>query len=153
MGFLPPPTKCSCTGSSWVLSYISTQQLPGMCLSGCRPLLLHKSWGNQNSRNPSLAGWSLYVSSAERMAGLWTQRLGPVATVVTALPAVRCSIASSQSVGEQRDIKLHLIITLGTLQERMPVYKEQRNPRPRETRRNGMSLLTPHSGEESPKAG
>lgn len=99
-----------------------------VCASQAAGLSFPKSWGNENSQNPSLAGWSLYVSSAAK--NTWTQRRGPVATVVTDPPAVWGFISSSQLVGEQRDIKLHLIIILGTLQERMPFYKEQRNPAP-----------------------
>lgn len=150
----PPPTKCSYRGSSCVLPYISFLQLPGVCLSGCRPLL-HRNWGNQNSRNPSLAGWLLSVSSAEKNA-------------CTVNPEARAS-------GKQWQILLlfealypppSLQENKGTLNSTLssPLALSRRGCHftkkkeippltPLEMRRNEMSPLTPHTGEESPKAG
>lgn len=125
MCFLLPPT----TGPVWAAAACCHSQPPSSCLVscllGCSPLLLPQSWGNQNSRNPSPAS-RLSISSPDRITGSQTQpRAGPV--VADSL-AVWSLVSSSESVGGQRDLKLHLLTSLGTLQERTSQRTKKSHP-------------------------
>lgn len=115
-----------------------------VCLQGCSPLL-HTSRGNQNSESSPASRFPSAPQTGWPMASPALGRASANRSSCCLMLHVLLLTA-----GEQRNVKLHWIATLGTLQERMLFAKSKESSPALQVRRNGPS--TPHTGKQSPKA-